>query len=95
MARHGRFLSITVIALSVLFAPPDTRAAEGDGEQPVLVTAEELIHDEKQLTTTARGKVELVHGERILLADKVVYDQRADRVLATGDVALWSPAETF
>ena len=56
-----------------------------------MVTAEELIHDEKTLTTTARGKVELVHGARILLADKVIYDQRADRVVATGDVALLEP----
>ena len=90
MARRGCFLSLTAIAVSVLPLAA-TGAAAAEREQPVLVTAEELIHDEKEMTTTARGKVELVHGERVLLADKVVYDQRADRVVAIGEVALLEP----
>ncbi len=91
MARRGPFLVAATLAVGVLLTAPAAAAAEDETDHPVLVTAEELIHDEKTLTTTARGKVELVHGARILLADKVIYDQRADSVVATGDVALLEP----
>ncbi len=40
---------------------------------------------------TARGKVEIVQGERILFADTVSYNQRDDIVTASGNVVLQEP----
>ena len=90
MVQRGPFLVAVTLAAGFLLTA-QTAAATKEAGQPVLVTAKELVHDEKSLMTTARGEVELVHGTRILLADKVIYNQRANSVVATGDVALLEP----
>ena len=60
-------------------------------ESPVLMVADELVHDETLGTITARGNVELSQDERILLADSVTYNQREDTVIASGNISLLEP----
>ncbi len=49
-----------------------------------MLTADTLRYDEATETAIAEGNVEISRGPRRLLADRVVYDQRADRVEAEG-----------
>ena len=49
MAQRGPFLVAATLAVGVLLTAPAAAAAEDETDHPVLVTAEELIHDEKNL----------------------------------------------
>jgi LPS-assembly protein len=57
----------------------------------VELTAEEMSYERELGVVTARGKVEIVQGERILFADIVSYNQRDDVVTASGNVVLQEP----
>jgi LPS-assembly protein len=59
--------------------------------RPVVINANELVHDRERGTVTARGNVVIFQGDRVVLADEVVFDQRANRVVATGNVTLTEP----
>lgn len=60
----------------------------GEGEEPVLITAEEMVQDRDLGIVTARGNVEISHQGRILLADTVNYNTKQDVVTASGNVSL-------
>ncbi len=78
-------------ALALFAFAPGAHAQGPTGDQPVLMTADELNFDEDLGTATARGNVEIVQGERILNADAVTYNQRDDIVTASGNVVLLEP----
>lgn len=65
--------------------------AASSGETPILLRADEVRHDEKRDVVIARGKVEITQGARILLADTVTYNKRADLLTASGNVILMEP----
>ncbi|MBU6475843.1 MAG: LPS assembly protein LptD, partial [Alphaproteobacteria bacterium] len=54
---------------------------------PVHFKADSLTHDDTAQTVTAIGHVELVQGQQILRADKMVYYLAEDKVTAIGDVS--------
>jgi LPS-assembly protein len=53
--------------------------------------ADEAVHDKNTGIVTARGKVEISHGDEVLQADTVSYDKRNDTITATGNVVLLEP----
>lgn len=55
---------------------------------PVNFSAKSLTHDDDAQTVTAIGDVELVQGEQILRADKIVYYLAEDKVTAIGNISL-------
>lgn len=55
---------------------------------PTLVTADTLKYDQSLGIIVAEGKVELVQGGRTLLADTISYNERDDKAVASGNVAL-------
>ncbi|MEC8204879.1 MAG: LptA/OstA family protein, partial [Pseudomonadota bacterium] len=61
-------------------------------ELPVLMQADEINYDEELKTVVAKGKVEIVQGERTLLADTVSYNQKTDTVSASGNIVLHEPS---
>jgi LPS-assembly protein len=67
-------------------------AAQARTEDDVLLTADELEHDETTGMVTARGSVELVQGDRMLLADAISYNEAQNTVIATGAVSLVEPS---
>ena len=69
--------------------PFDLAAKQQAGQ--AVISADEITYDDSLGTVTARGNVEIAHGERILLADSVRYDQREDTVVASGEVVLLEP----
>lgn len=73
------------------FAEP---AALATGRQPVYVTADR-IYGTTSVETTAQGNVDLLHGDRTVKADRLVYREPLDEVEATGNVKLASPGESI
>jgi len=77
----------SVIATAAAAQTPDVAASD----QPVELTADQMTYERELGLVTARGKVEIVQGERILFADTVSYNQRDDIVTASGNVVLQEP----
>ena len=65
-------------------APPKTTT---DSEQ-VLLRADLITDDTKNLITTAEGNVEIRVGGRVLRADRLVYDQNKQTMRAQGNVQI-------
>jgi len=61
------------------------------GGEPVLMKADELVYERDLGLVVAKGKVEILQGERILLADTVSYNQKTNIVTASGNVRLLEP----
>ena len=61
-------------------------------EEPVVISADDLVFDEALGTVIASGDVEISQGDRILRADRVTYNQRTDIVTATGNIVLVEPS---
>jgi LPS-assembly protein len=57
-----------------------------------LITAKQMHSDAESGVTSASGKVEIVHNDYVLHADKVIYDQKADIMTADGHVAMLTPS---
>jgi LPS-assembly protein len=61
------------------------------GDQPVLVSADELQYQQDLGLVIAKGHVELSQEGQVLLADTVTYNQRTDTVTASGHVSITQP----
>ena len=82
------------IALPVAFsedAAAQLSTESLDSETPALISADEVIYDEKLNIVTASGNVEISQGERIVKADAVSYNINTNVVSASGNVALLEP----
>ena len=78
-----------MLAVALLADAPAGQALDiGDG--PVLMFARD-VRRESDGVIVAEGEVEILRGERRLLADSVRYDQRADRIEALGNITLVEP----
>ncbi|HLO78435.1 MAG TPA: LPS assembly protein LptD, partial [Magnetospirillum sp.] len=75
-------------ALTAAAAPAD--AAE-PGEQPVQLTADQIIYDRELGIVSAKGRVEIAQEGRVLVADQVSYNLKQDIVSASGNVTLAEP----
>ncbi|MGE0736814.1 MAG: LptA/OstA family protein [Alphaproteobacteria bacterium] len=68
------------------------RKLQFNRNQPVIITADQFDYDREKGIVTARGKVEISQGSRVLTADRVHYDQRNKIVRAFGNVAVSDPS---
>src|SRR5262245_21716847 len=68
-------------------APSDSNQPTGD-EVPVLLIADEVTYDRDLGVVTARGHVEIARGDRVVHADTVSYNEKAQTVTASGNVSL-------
>ena len=82
-----------LVVLLVLGVAPATaqKRDKPQSDQPVSFIADELDNDRENDVITATGRVEAWQGERVLVADKVVYDRKKNRIFATGKVAVIEP----
>ena len=55
-------------------------------------SADSMTYDRELGIVTATGNVEIVYGERALFANKVMYNQKTDVVIADGSVSLTDPS---
>jgi len=87
-------LALAILGLwlaAVLPAPLAPGQALAQEATPVVLTAEEIVFDERRQILTAKGEVTFSQEERRLLADEVRYDIEADEVTATGSIVLIDP----
>ncbi len=97
----GRVCSVlAVIAVAVLavLAPATAQESlieqsfgEVDGEQPLLLQADNLIYDRQNDQVIAEGNVEVYYNNYSLVADELIYDQRAGTLQAVGNVRIKEP----
>lgn len=95
----GMMLSLCLFFLAPLLTyaqdavPPTANGSDGPAavEPYVLLRADEVTYDENEGIATARGSVEIAHGERVLRADEVIYSESQDLVTANGNVAILEP----
>jgi len=76
------------LCLLLLAARATAQDLEVDAEQPVALVADSLDYDSETGILTASGNVEVYQGERTLTADRIVYDSRAERISAEGEIVL-------
>lgn len=78
--------------ISLLMVTPVVAQQAGELGLPIILQADELIHDNQNGTVIAIGNVEAAQGERVLLADRVTYNERTNRVTASGNIILLEPS---
>ena len=66
-------------------------AKPAENGQPVLLSADSVDYDQDLGIVTARGKVELSQGGRLLLADTVSFSEKTNVVTASGNVSILEP----
>lgn len=66
----------------------DDIGSDIDEDQPVALVADEVTFDSNTGVVTARGSVEVYHGDRTLTADEIVYDSERDVFNAEGKIAI-------
>ncbi len=86
--RPGEFLSQPTVQPTVVSRPAPKN---GEGE-PVVLAAEEVTYDQKEEVVVARGKVEIVQGDNVVMADQVTYYMKRDEVVAEGNVSMLQPS---
>jgi len=80
----ARSYAIIITSLCVVL-PLQIALSQTTLEEPTLIQAEEVQYDQNAETLTAKGRVEISRGERILLADEVTYNQITDVAIAKGN----------
>lgn len=73
-------------ALPVASLPAPQKTGE-----PVQLSAAELGYDRKHALVVARGGVEVIQGDSVVLADRITYNQNTNEVHASGNVSLRQP----
>ncbi len=73
------------------FAEALAQAPRQNTTAPALITADEVSYDEPLGIVTARGRVEVSQGERVLRADVVSFNRLTTAVTATGNVSIIEP----
>lgn len=63
---------------------PSVAQAPGATRMPASLVADQVNFDQQTGRLTASGNVEVLYGDRVLRAQRIVYDQRADRIEAEG-----------
>ena len=84
-----------VLLIALLFLAPARQAAAQQADiqrLPIILQADELIHDRIDGTVIATGNVEAAQGARVLLADRITYNERTNAVTATGNVIMLEPS---
>ncbi|MEM8562688.1 MAG: lipopolysaccharide transport periplasmic protein LptA [Pseudomonadota bacterium] len=78
------------LAMSSLLVPTVVQALPGDRDQPIRITADTAIRDEKQGFTVYSGNVHMIQGSLDIVADELtIYHetQEADKIVAVGNPA--------
>lgn len=89
---HRAVIAVAMMAAILAVAPPPARSQDVQPDDRVLLTADEVIYDDTLGVVTATGHVEMAKGQRVLRADTLSYNRRADLVTASGNVAVVEPS---
>lgn len=79
-----------IVVLPLLFVAREQAAAQDSSQ--FLITADEANYDREKGVVVASGNVEIIYGDRTLIADRLSYNQRTDTVTAFGNIVLLEPS---
>jgi len=79
------------LVLALALSTPPAFAQPRLGAEETFVVADEIVYERELGVITAHGQVEIAQGGRVLRADSVSYNQKAERVLASGNVSVLEP----
>ena len=88
--RPGAFPGAAWLFLALLLLPPPLAALEDDQEQPIRITADQALRDEKKGFTVYSGNVRMNQGSMHIEADSItIYHllEEADKIVAQGQPA--------
>jgi LPS-assembly protein len=94
ISRWALTVCVAALAAAMLVAGPGVQPAHAadnpvkTSAAPVSFQARQISHDDEAQTVTAIGDVQLEQGNKILRADKMVYNLGTDTVDAIGNVSL-------
>lgn len=80
-----------LLSCTSLFAAPTLDISEQNTKAPAFVKADTLRYDANTKIVEAEGNVEITQDKRILLAQKLTYNQITNQVAAVGDVTVLEP----
>ena len=83
----GILMACGLLAAAPCLAQSDSNQAPA-AKVPVLLIADEVTYDRDLGVVTARGHVEISRGDRVVHADTVSYNEKAQTVTASGNVSL-------
>ena len=89
-AEVTRAFAATLVAVLFWVSATPLLALENDTEQPIHITTDEALRDEKTGRTVYQGNVELIQGTIRITADKITFYSdatEADRIVAEGTPA--------
>lgn len=78
--------------MAALLSAPAAAQPKVSATEPVYMEAEKLGYDQQNAIVIARGKVEVVQGESVLMADQITYYQNQGIVRADGNVVVTDPS---
>jgi lipopolysaccharide export system protein LptA len=85
----ARWLTLALLSLTLCHAPW-SQALPEDENQPIHISADQAVRNEKQGVTIYSGNVEMSQGSLLIEADKITIfhdDQAADKIIASGKPA--------
>lgn len=85
-----RRLAMALPVLLACLAGPAAQALQDDKDQPIHITTDEALRDEKTGMTVYRGNVEMVQGTIRIYADRITFyheENEAQRIVAEGSPA--------
>jgi len=85
------FSAIALLAFFVIVSHAAYAQQATSSSEPVVLEADELVHDLDRGVVVATGNVEIAQGGRVMLADTITYDENTDTVTATGNVIMLEP----
>lgn len=89
------FFCLCLLLSNISFASDSSKDSVGSiSKEPAYIEADNLFYDKKTKNANASGNVEVTQGKRILLADKVVYNEGKDSVEAEGNISILEPDGT-
>ena len=92
MFMYRNFYNITKRRRLLILLIPLSLSANADSninlDSSVRIVAEKIDYDRNSEKFTATGKVELYEGEKLLIADKLVYLKNHDTAKAIGNVMM-------
>jgi len=97
MARKARWQRWAIGAVAAAWlaagagAFAQNRGPQTPGNQPVQFYADEITYDSELGTVVASGNVEVTQAGRVLRADRVTFNERANLVAANGRVRMLEP----
>jgi LPS-assembly protein len=84
--------SASLAVLPALGQTPSPMAAAREATtQKLLLEADQLVYDFDGKTVTAIGNVQIYYGAYVLDAERVTYDQKSGRLIASGGVRMLEP----